>query len=162
MNYTLGAGLFVLSQGSVRISNATASNNVNGAGVFVDNGEWTNTVTVTLAGFVTAVNNGGDGVYVVSTGTVSMSKVNASGNLGTAQSLMLGNGVAVMTNGTVTLTCGNVSNNHGYGVEARDNFLISGSSPLVLNGVVLLNNGAGNIFRDPGIGLTQSRICALP
>jgi hypothetical protein len=102
------SGLEVDSIGAITLSSVTANENIGlGYGVYLRN-DYSGTSSVTLTGVNTFLDNGSAGLYILSNGNVSATKVTADGNNG---------GMYVKAAGNVTLTCGNFANNGTYGLE---------------------------------------------
>ena len=151
-----GAGLNIVSKGSIKVNNVTADDNTDGAGALLDTTAGSASATVTLTGFGIFNNNAGDGLDVNSHGAVTLAKVTADGNQGASGSLYTGAGVYVSANGKVTLSCGNLSNNAEYGIA------VDTSPLLTLLGPVFVDNGTQDIYTGLGVGLMQARTCSLP
>ena len=134
------AGLVIFSNGNISVNKITANDNTNGAGALLDNLTGSPKATVTLAGSGFFNNNAGDGIDVITNGTVTMTKVNANGNQGTVSSTYTGDGVYVSAGVKVTLTCSNLVDNAGYGVD------VVTAPHLTLNGVVMVDNASGNLY----------------
>ena len=152
---TIGsAGLVIFSNGNIKVNNVTANDNTNGAGALLDNFTGSSKATVTLTGSGFFNNNAGDGLNIITNGTVALTKVNADGNQGTVSSTYTGDGVYVSAGVKVTLTCGELVNNVGYGAD------VVTAPHLTLSGVAMLDNGAGslNFVGTPA----QTSTCTMP
>lgn len=75
-------GLFIDSAGPVSLSNVTASDNISGGGVYINNKSLGTSLPqgVTLTGTNTFINNGDDGLYIDTYGFVTLSGVKANQN----------------------------------------------------------------------------------
>jgi hypothetical protein len=155
-----GYGLQVVTDGSIFIDGVTASNNTlfgahltAGGNVLIANSDFSNNTTNTgpvtghglevssgvntLLQNVTLNNNQTFGADIQAGGSVLLENVTADGN-GTT-------GVSVQTNcGTLILIGGTYQNNGQYGLSVLSTALNQSVAP------VFANNGAGNIFQDPG------------
>jgi hypothetical protein len=129
-NNNADTGLYIQSNGNVVTSNLTATHN--NKGVEVHNHSITVNPTTTLAvvnvtmnGINNFSNNSGNGLTVKSDGAITLSKVNASGNLGS----------------------GAVLDNVEYGsTGARRNIVINGPSVFSGNGINGLQFLSSNVF----------------
>ena len=155
-----GYGLQVTTDGGIFIDGVTASGNTlfgahltAGGNVLVANSDFSNNTTDTgpvtghgleiisganaLLQNVTLNNNQTFGADIQAGGSVLLENVTADGN-GTT-------GVNVQTNcGTLILIGGTYQNNGQYGLSILSTALNQSVAP------VFANNGAGNIFQDPG------------
>ncbi len=143
-NYSGGLRLF--SAGAITINNLTANTTTTGTGATLRNNFGTGTNNVTLTGTNAFLGNGADGLYIETTGAVSLSKVSADDNTG--------NGVHVDDAVGLTLTCGSMTSNGGWGL-----YVTNWSGLLKLIGVVASGNTLGDIFPDPGTSWTVVRGC---
>ena len=101
-----GDGLQVDSRGAITVNSITASENST-YGAYLRN-NYSGTSAVTITGVNTFLSNLSAGLYILSLGNVSATKVTADGNVG---------GMYVSTPGNVTLTCGNFANDGAYGLR---------------------------------------------
>ena len=157
------AGLFVVSKGSIKVNNLTADNGMDGAGAYLDNSAGSATATITLTGFGTFDDNAGDGLFINSHGTVTLTKVIADDNQGNSGSLYNGEGLNVTTTGKLVLTCGEFVNNADYGIEldTTGTATVSGAT-LIDNQHNPLPSGDTPDQTGGGIVLPLVRTCGLP
>ncbi|HUI88330.1 MAG TPA: hypothetical protein VLX61_06350 [Anaerolineales bacterium] len=139
-------GLLVVSAGAITANNLDAeSNQLDGANLDTSAGTSAN---VTLTGFNLFANNHGNGLYINSTGAVSLAKVYSDNN--TDDGLLVANAT------NVGVTCGYFTTNGVDGVHVT-------STALTLSGVVSeYNTGANQIFWSGGTPTVSARDCPLP
>jgi len=157
-----GAGLVVVSNGSITVNNVTANGTINGAGVLLNNcvlvsGRCTGSGSVVLSGFGSFNDNAGDGIDVLSKNTVTMPQVIADGNQGVTGSDYAGDGLYVNTAGIFKLTCGQFVNNADYGID------LDTVGTATITGAVLIDNGTGDTVNQAGGGaVSHVGTCTLP
>lgn len=106
-----GAGLLVKSKGAITISNLTANENA-AYGAKLDTLNYTTAAnsTIKITGYATLSHNGDSGLYVLSAGDASLTKLVADQNVG--------DGVNVVSNRNISLICASLTSNDGYGLFA--------------------------------------------
>jgi hypothetical protein len=156
-----GYGLQVVTDGSIFLDGVTASNNTlfgahleSGLDILVTNSDFSNQTS----GDATALT--GRGLEIISGGNVLMQNVTLNNNQTFGAQIQAGadvfldtvtadgngtTGLQVQTNcGTLFLMGGTYQNNGQYGLSILSTALNQSVAP------VFANNGAGNIFQDPG------------
>ena len=132
-----GHGLWVLADGPIAVSNLTASGNAQ-SGAMLDNLTYyaSGAPGITLSGACTFVNNGGDGLFFMTMGAATLSKVVADGN---GQ-----DGVDGLAHGSITITTGSLTANSGTGLKLW--------TPAVatLKGVFAYGNGLNTDYSGVG------------
>jgi hypothetical protein len=148
-----GGGLYLESKGAITLSNLTANNNASN-GALVTNNVGGAVGGITLTGVNTFLSNTLVGLYMQSTGNISVTKSTADGNGGSGV-------YANTTAGNVTMTCGSYTNNGGAGIEAAGG---TGASVLTLTGIVFAGNFGGDLdtFWWGGLPAVIVRNCPLP
>jgi hypothetical protein len=146
-----GTGLYVKTEGAITLSNVTANGNEQ-EGIYLNNGDpnwqWTNPF-VKITGDNEFSGNGQNGIYVFSTGIVSLTKVTAESNVWS--------GVSIDTNAAVTITCGTFNFNNDYGWQIAG----SNNGGITLIGITTFGNTDGDYLWLGGT-ITQVRTCTLP
>ncbi|MFN8410892.1 MAG: right-handed parallel beta-helix repeat-containing protein [Anaerolineales bacterium] len=156
-NDNKSGGLLVNAKGAISVSSVTASNNVNGEGVSLNN--ISGSYAVTVAGSNTFNNNLNDGLLINSLGVVTLSNITASYN-----GALLGNGrgVTVINDlagslGSVAISGSNVFNNNkntGLYIVSRGTISISGVTASS-NGNAILEYG---VYLDNTNAVTNKSI----
>ncbi len=72
-------GLYILSKGAITLTNVTANNNI-GDGVYANNKAALTAQLVKGIGFLTALGNGNNGLYIYSNGLVSLANLTTNNN----------------------------------------------------------------------------------
>jgi hypothetical protein len=144
-------GLMVFSDGLITLTNITANNNQSGAGVYADNqtrakAGTANVRSIILKGWGTFTNNtGGEGLMILASGSISLTRVTANNNAGA--------GVIVdSANSSILFTCGSLNLNGDAG------YILSGTV-VTLKGVYSFGNGAANSVTGTQV---FTRSCPLP
>ncbi|MFN3491289.1 MAG: beta strand repeat-containing protein, partial [Anaerolineales bacterium] len=170
------AGLYIASNGAVKLSQITALSNSD-IGVLVDNTPAAAPQAVTVSGFLTANDNGNYGLYILSDGAVTLSNITADGNTNGGAFInniaapkpqavtisgvnsmsynSIANGLYILTLGAVTLSSITAQGNGDYGVYI-DNAASPVPSAVNIKGVnVFSNNGNTglNVFSAGAINL---------
>ncbi|HUI88326.1 MAG TPA: hypothetical protein VLX61_06330 [Anaerolineales bacterium] len=144
-------GMDILSQGTIKAVNISATGNQNSNGaVFNQNG--LSTAIVSLTGLNIFNNNGGDGLLINSNGAVTLTKIIAQLN-GT-------DGLNVTTPVTLGLTCGDFLSNGGYGVNLDVGAALTNIT--TLTGVAAFGNTTGQINQAGAGTVNRSGNCTLP
>ncbi|MFN8412856.1 MAG: right-handed parallel beta-helix repeat-containing protein [Anaerolineales bacterium] len=145
-NYNTLAGLVVDADGSINLSNLSANYN-GGSGAILNNlnnwngGPFTARGSVTITGFGNFFGNiTGDGLSIVSPGTVTLSRISAFYNGDTATD----DGISINATGNVTLTCVNSIKNFDRGL------FISTSGNLILKGYYAFGNASSEALSVSG------------
>jgi len=148
-----GGGLYLASKGAITLSSITASNN-SANGALVTNNFGGAVGGITLTGVNTFLSNALVGLYMQSTGNISVTKSTADGNGGAGV-------FAYTAAGNVTMTCGSYTNNGGAGIQVDGG---TGASVLTLTGIVSAGNLGGDIITTFWTGLPPVivRNCPLP
>lgn len=168
-------GLLADSYGSITVNGIDAQDNAD-RGVDLDNtyGAFStpkNISVLGISGFNNISGNGAQGLYILSEGTVSVSKINLTSNVGYA--VYINNYQSGLGKGTVTLSYLNVNNNNSRGITIESNNAVSlkyltvlsngsGSHGIVVNthnhnlsviGSTISNNGAYGLYGSIGTGV---------
>lgn len=139
-------GLLVYSQGNITLSNVTAYGNSNG--VSLDNSAGASTTKVTITGVNSFSENTNNGLYVITFGTVTLTKITADGNGGSGALINIASG------GSISLTCGSfVDNTIGLNFNAP-------GAVVTLKGVVATGN-TQDYSLTTGV-FTETHGCPLP
>ncbi|MFN8412100.1 MAG: hypothetical protein U0Z26_06905 [Anaerolineales bacterium] len=142
---TTGNGLFVQTDGTITISNLSAIGN-KGNGAWLDNftdKKPSKFLGVTLTGITTFQSNqGANGLYVNTDGSVTMTNFTADDNSG--------NGVQILATKNVTLTCGNAYSNTGTG------YLLTSGGVMTLKGLYGYSNGTEETLTYGSLVRTRS------
>lgn len=164
-------GVYVYTSGVVLLDRVTANGNTED-GISIDNHDATYSRAVTVRNS-TANNNGRHGILVNSVGLITLSNVNASGNVGIGASLnntqitlptQVPQGITVIkatfdnnrygltaTSGRkITLTSVNASGNSYIGIQVA-NFITDVASPVVINGTSQVNRNGFGIVDGSGL-----------
>jgi putative surface-exposed virulence protein len=136
-NTSGGKGLEIFSKGTITLNSVTANTNVNG-GALLDNSSGTGAVTVTSSTFSTNTSSNA-GLEINSKGTITLSSVTASTNIGLGADLDNCLFVFACTaTGSVVITNGTFSDNDGGGL------LVSSGGAITLTNVKADLNGTGS------------------
>ena len=145
---SIGDGLSIYSKGAITLSNVTASGN-GFSGAFLDNSLASTPKNVTLTGVNTFSNNGsattsGDGLKILSKGSITLSNVTAEGNLDGSGGGTVGYGAYLDNDagtGSVKLTGVNAFNGNAlYGLYILSNGAIT------LNNITASDNGGAGAY----------------
>jgi hypothetical protein len=136
------SGLDVSSLGAIAVSNLTADDN-GWFGAYLINNAAGSAMNVTLSGKVhTSGNLNGDGVHVVSIGSISLSSVTADQNV--FDGLDLDNSGATADGKGVTISGTNLITNSTFG----NGVLITSKGPITINNLTSNDNGLAGLFAD--------------
>jgi hypothetical protein len=140
-------GLQAASRGAITISRLDAERNL-ADGANFDN-SLGSSVNVSLTGLSLFENNGGNGLYIASGGSLSLTKIHSDNNIG--------DGLNIASAANATLTCGGFTGNDADGINAT----IPGT--LLLSGVLSYGNTGTQIALSGGGTLVNTvRDCPLP
>lgn len=144
-------GLYITADGNISVSNVTANSN-GGGGVRLDNDfpPSGKSPSVTVLGFLTALNNNTRGLNIVSDGVISITNITASGN-GLYGAYIENDGAP--TPKAVKIIGTNIFNNN----EDASGLEIHSLGAVTLNNVTANNNGhATNDSAGDGVNITNT------
>ena len=119
-------GLDIRSYGAITVSNITADNNTSGNGAYLENDYTSATPALTLIGAIEFNANGNDGLEVYTKSAITLTDVDAIGNMGDGAYL---NNTAGTVAAAVTLANTNVfSENGNNGLEVHTNGAITANN----------------------------------
>jgi hypothetical protein len=174
-------GVYVYTSGVVLLDRVTANGNTED-GISIDNHDATYARAVTVRNS-TANNNGDYGIEVISVGAISLSNVNASGNVGIGAKLnnsqitlptQVPQGITVIkatfdnnrygltatSDRKITLTSVNASGNSFIGIQV-DNSITDVASQVVINGFSQVNRNGFGITDAMGIFINTTGSVAI-
>ena len=131
-NNNSGRGLNVESNGTIKLNNATALNNL-GRGIYLDNDTASIPQNVILTGSLTAVGNGIHGLYVSSDGVVTASNLTAASNGS--------HGVYINNSGAASPKPVTISGNNLMNDNASTGLDILSRGAITLNNLTAIGNG---------------------
>ena len=154
-------GLYVYTYGVIALNNVTANWN-GGSGAYLDNyrtrsifGVSLAPKAITLTGVSSFLGNYFDGLYIDSSGSVVLNRVNADWNDGAANAYS-GSGIDVTAHtGSITLVCGHTFLNEDFGYS-----LNAMAGPVIIKGIYSYANGTGTGITTAPVTITYP--CALP
>ncbi|MFN8410897.1 MAG: hypothetical protein U0Z26_00780 [Anaerolineales bacterium] len=162
LNQNYNSGLYITSYGAITLNNVTANGNghvgVNSYGAFLSNTGGLLARNVTLTSVNNFNQNYVQGLWIYSSGSALLNRVNADNNdWENVEDGLHGDGIVIYANGSITLTCshtvGNVGNGFGYGYVLTSYF-----GTISLKGIYSHYNGSADYTNITPI----VSFCALP
>jgi hypothetical protein len=137
LNDNWSGGLHIITKGAIKINNLTAIGNSGDGGELINStGPASSGVTFTGANFFE--DNSGDGLNILTSGKVTLTRITADGNTG--------DGLNVTTPLSLTLTCGSFTNNTFYGIY------LTTTGTATITGAVLSGNSTSDSPYQAGTG----------
>lgn len=128
-------GLWIISNGAVKLSQVTAGNNGD-TGVYVDNRAASSALSVTVAGSLTAFDNGASGLEIYSKGVVNLAYLITNDNLGYGTYINNSYGSGLTAVQAVNVTGTNAFNDNG-----DSGLYIASRGAITLSNVTAIRNG---------------------
>jgi hypothetical protein len=151
MNNNYWTGLVISSKGAVTLNNLTASDNVHGEGVYVDNcmisGTCTGSGAVTLLGYGGFNNNYDTGLHIYSNGAITTNNVTAGTN-GIGASY--GHGVWLVSSDSTLAQAVTVSGSNNFTGNYQSGLSVQSKGTIKVNSAAASGNG---IVPSYGYGL---------
>ena len=143
--YNDSIGIYIRSMGVLTASNLTM--NYNNIGADIDNSTGGKLTGVTLSGINSFSNNQVYGLYLISTGTISLSNISANGNLGGGGATIDNSGASSPMNVTLLGT-------NSFNVNFHTGLQILSRGVVTVN--ALAANGNGSVTGGHGVTITNA------